>query len=644
METDIDMDEGIGLFEPVLLSEGSRHRPRLADLALELACENASLRGEAPQSIRRGLVDLMRIANCHYSNLIEGHHARPADIERAVLRGDYSEDRSERNMQEEARAHVAAQEWIDSGGVETPPFSARALREIHRRFCDPLPESMLICSDPATGKSVKVAPGQIRRVMVRVGRHIPVSPGAVARFMGHFERACGNLTMLDSIMAIPAAHHRLLWIHPFADGNGRVARLMSHAMLSNALGDVPLWPVSRGLALNRARYMGLLANCDLPRRNDWDGRGTLSEEALAEFTEFFLGSCIDQVRLMRERIRPGDLRRRVLAWAREETDASRLPPLSGAVLEEVMLRGALPRADLPALLGVTDRHARRAAAALAAKGVLAASSRRAPWRLAFPAKFVGTWLPDLFLGLQSGLCEEIDTDGMPKLSSESQLRLGVRMSMREMRSDSSELPTLLPRHQPRDFRVRFREWEQTVRKLLGRLDPSAAELAIADFMSGSDFKEFTETISTRVWGRVSVVIAVLPERIAQGKPLLFVNDVIAAKLRFKHNITREDYCKLQGLFKSMRMPGEDFVNVSGKDVGGGKAANRLSGWVRTESEHFWGYAIVWEAKKTRSELVTFFELKTEQKFKAHVRREQSIAKKLEVRRGEEPAADGPTTV
>jgi Fic family protein len=38
----------------------------------------------------------------------------------------------------------------------------------------------------------------------------------------------------ERLVAIAAAHHRLLWIHPFADGNGRVARLLSHALLRRA--------------------------------------------------------------------------------------------------------------------------------------------------------------------------------------------------------------------------------------------------------------------------------------------------------------------------------------------------------------------------------------------------------------------------
>ena len=59
---------------------------------------------------------------------------------------------------------------------------------------------------------------------------------------------------MERILAAATAHHRLLWIHPFLDGNGRVARLMSHAMLSEALGAGGLWSVCRGLARREAEY------------------------------------------------------------------------------------------------------------------------------------------------------------------------------------------------------------------------------------------------------------------------------------------------------------------------------------------------------------------------------------------------------
>jgi Fic family protein len=43
-------------------------------------------------------------------------------------------------------------------------------------------------------------------------------------------------------------HHRLVWIHPFLDGNGRVARLMSHAQFLSLLGTGGVWSMARVLS------------------------------------------------------------------------------------------------------------------------------------------------------------------------------------------------------------------------------------------------------------------------------------------------------------------------------------------------------------------------------------------------------------
>jgi Fic family protein len=391
-----DRGENISQMDPLLLGEGSRHRSALSDLALDLAQKSAGFRRSLPASLLASLATLVRAMNCYYSNLIEGHNTHPVDIERA-LKNDYSKDIRKRDLQFEAKAHIAVQKWIDEGGlVAGRAVTEEGIREIHRRFCEQMPEDLLWVEDPVSKERHRVVPGELRERDVMVGRLVAISPGALPRFLHRFEQVYGHLGKTESILSTAAAHHRLLWMHPFLDGNGRVARLMSHAMLLESLDTGAVWSVARGLARNVTEYKELLSNCDAPRRNDLDGRGTLSEEALAAFTTFFLKVCIDQVSFMEELAQPDRLRSRIVLWADEEVKLGTLPAKAGNILEAVLYRGELPRGEADTVVGAGERHARRIVAALIERGVLESETPRTPLRLRFPAALAYRWMPGLF--------------------------------------------------------------------------------------------------------------------------------------------------------------------------------------------------------------------------------------------------------
>jgi Fic family protein len=381
--------------EPLLLSADSRHRPALNDLAMELVSASAGLRRSLPVGVATALATLVRAMNCYYSNLIEGHDTHPVDIERA-LKQDYSADPAKRNLQLEAEAHITVQKWIDEGGLETRATSQEAILEIHRRFCARLPAELLVVEHPATGKTLRVIPGRLRAHDVEVGRHVPVSPGALPRFLARFEAGYGELGKSETILSVAAAHHRLAWIHPFLDGNGRVMRLVSHATLLETLDTGGIWSVARGLARNVETYKTHLARCDLPRRNDLDGRGHLSEEALARFTEFFLETCLDQVKFMEALVQPQKLHTRIALWAEEEVRLGTLHAKALPLLEAILYRGALPRGEAPERIGTSERTANRVVAGLIEHGVLTSETPKAPLRIAFPARLASRWMPGLF--------------------------------------------------------------------------------------------------------------------------------------------------------------------------------------------------------------------------------------------------------
>lgn len=388
--------KNIGSMEPMLPPEGER---LLEDLAIDLATKASGLASRLPSAVRSGVGDLVRSMNCYYSNLIEGHDTHPRDIDRALSHADFSSDPQKRALQREAVAHIEVQRRIDhQADLPVEPTSIAYLTWLHREFCQRLPDELLWVRNPHTNERLPIEPGELRRGWVQVGRHIPPDADALPQFLQRFAEAYDvkRLSRVQQIIGLGAAHHRLLWIHPFSDGNGRVARLMSHAALLRCGIGNSLWSVARGLARNVQAYKELLMAADEPRRGDLDGRGALSSQALIRFCEFFLTVCIDQIEFMASLLEPNDLLRRMRVHIEDEVGAGSLPKGSFPLLREALLAGEVPRGRAAEITGYGERMARNVVSGLLKKGYLQSESTRSPLCLAFPLDAVEMWFPKLY--------------------------------------------------------------------------------------------------------------------------------------------------------------------------------------------------------------------------------------------------------
>jgi len=370
----------------------------LENLATDLVANASTLAGRVNPLLAAGIGDLVRSMNCYYSNLIEGHHTFPVDIDRA-LANDYAQEPERRNLQKEARAHIEVQRLIDRGEAPSPVVSTEFILWVHREFCERLPDDLLWVTNPETGERLHVVPGKFRKRHVKVGRHVPVDPDDIAAFLKRFAEAYSSpmLSKLRKVIGVAASHHRLLWIHPFLDGNGRVTRLFSHAWLRELGIGSDLWAVSRGLARQVEQYKSLLMSADEPRRGDLDGRGNLTQQGLNEFCEFFLKTCVDQVTFMENLLEPAELLRRIEIWCEEEMRAKRLPRGSWPLLKEAVISGEIPRGRAAELTGYETRQARTVLSTLIDQGYLTSESHRSPVRLGFPAKIIDRWFPRLYV-------------------------------------------------------------------------------------------------------------------------------------------------------------------------------------------------------------------------------------------------------
>lgn len=364
-------------------AEGHPAWGALRDLAFGLGSEAAGLAGRLAPGTAAAVGDLVRGMNCYYSNLIEGHDTRPIDIERA-LRDDFAAEPKRRDLQLEAAAHIAVQDAVDRGELDGITCPSVLAVELHRLFYERLPESLRYVEEIGTGQRIEVWPGALREGAVKVGWHLAPDASELGGWLARFDEcAPERFSRAERLVAVAAAHHRLLWIHPFPDGNGRVARLLSHVLLRRAGVGSPLWSVARGLARHVDAYRAYLARADDPPQGAHDGRGLLSDGPLAEFCRFFLASCLDQVRFMQALLAPEALTVRVREFVAAEASSGRLDQRVRPVLEKAVLFGAVPRGEVSALIGTSDRQARRLVRPLVDRGLLV-GAKDAPLRVAFP--------------------------------------------------------------------------------------------------------------------------------------------------------------------------------------------------------------------------------------------------------------------
>lgn len=391
--------ESVQRIEPARLEEPGE---AIADIIAELSAATAALGNTLHPRTAANLADLVRVMNAYYSNLIEGHNTRPRDIERA-LAGNLDEDAGRRNLQLEAVAHVRVQAEVDrmaADGRLPEPASGDFIRWLHREFYRDAPEEMLRVH--GEGPDLIMVPGEWRSTPahdVAVGRHVPPSSARVSEIMSYFaERyAFARLGRSGRIIAMAAAHHRLNYIHPFPDGNGRVSRLMSHAMGHVAgIGAHGLWSISRGLARgleSRGDYRSMMDRADTPRQGDLDGRGNLSQRALADFVLWFLQVALDQVQFMKGLFELDTLAQRLRRFV-ERTD--KLRPEGARLLEEALIRGEFQRGEIGRITALPERTARRVLSELTFMGLLRSDTPKGAVTLRFPAETLDALFPRLF--------------------------------------------------------------------------------------------------------------------------------------------------------------------------------------------------------------------------------------------------------
>ncbi len=378
----------------------------LADLVSEILFKAGELSAQIPSPlVRDRIAELVREMNSYYSNLIEGHKTLPRDIERA-MKQDFSADPDKRANQQLNRAHIEVEKLMVSRLRAEPDLSIHSadfLCWLHREFYSRLPEELHYSKDRRE-KRYRIEPGALRTFEVEVGRHQPPLHESLPKLLARFAEFYASKSILatDQLVALAAAHHRLAWIHPFGDGNGRVTRLFSHAWVVRCeLDSFGLWTLSRGLARTRKEYYEQLSNADQPRWNDLDGRGNLSDRAFGDFCVFLLKTMLDQIQFMAGLLQLEKLKTRIERYVHFELLylKTRTRDRLSRLLKAALIEGQIDRGSVPEIVGLSGTPAREIIRIAIKEELVQSPTERGPLSLVFSAKTIESYFPQLYQDL-----------------------------------------------------------------------------------------------------------------------------------------------------------------------------------------------------------------------------------------------------
>ena len=397
----------------------SKHRGELKDLAQEVIIASSRLDGRIAGETAKALGDRLRFLNSYYSNLIEGHKTSILEIE-AALNESFSDDDQKRYTQELCAAHVQTERALMLELLSDSPYNICEfdfVGKIHKKFYDQLPEHHQFTHSMGGFTKYPVMPGIIRDKNVSLdggrtahGSDAKKLPQKFQEFSRLYDPA--QFHGDERLIAAAASHHRLTWLHPFRDGNGRVCRLFSGLYMAHiGINRANLWSLSRGFSRDKQWYMINLQSADSPS----EAHKGFDQEFFADYCLYFLEVCLDQIQFMENILGLTRIDARIGGYMRGRDKrrgaANPLDPRAGKLLKALFLQGEVPRGEAQSIMGMeglSDRQARRIVSQLVKEGLIYSESHRAPLRIGFPTHVLHYYFPDLFDPSVLGQKEDVD--------------------------------------------------------------------------------------------------------------------------------------------------------------------------------------------------------------------------------------------
>lgn len=385
-------------------TDGISLKQEIINKAEKIVIESAKLTGNLNSNVLNAIKDNLRTINSYYSNKIESEGTHPIDIERA-MNNDFSTDSRELNLQHLSLVHIEVQKYVESLlSISGNAYSLETILDIHKQFYskEEMKYSLEIKHE---GLEVDMVPGVLRDGDVKICNHIAPSSKDLNSYFNQFEtlyNASRFQEKTKKLIYALCSHHRLTYIHPFFDGNGRISRLYLDYLIYHAdIEGYGLWNISRGLARVQKDYRKYLALADEEYGSYSDGRGPLSLKGLDSFLNFMLDIAYDQVSFMSKYLKLDSLDSKITLFvelSQKELihDVKALPKNSEKLLKHLLIYGEVNRKEAKEVLEVSAPTAIKIVKELLERDFLATDNHTNKLKFKLNSILSSFLIPDLF--------------------------------------------------------------------------------------------------------------------------------------------------------------------------------------------------------------------------------------------------------
>lgn len=226
-------------------------------------------------SVLASLRETAKLYTTHYSTMIEGNRLGPEEIRRVItLEGHFpGRERDER----EVKGYYAALDQLEQYAAQNHPVTENVIQKLHA----------LVMSDGR--KKVTPTPYRDGQNVIRDGSsgtivYMPPEAKDVPSLMKHLVAWIKENDELPCPLVAAIAHYQFATIHPYYDGNGRTARLLTTLILHLGKYDLKgLYSLEEYYAKNLLSYYRAISIG--PSHNYYLGR---AESDITDWIEYFV--------------------------------------------------------------------------------------------------------------------------------------------------------------------------------------------------------------------------------------------------------------------------------------------------------------------------------------------------------------------